>query len=137
MASDPKGQGRGCCDEKSDRPRRVLTRIAQESMSDTTQASVTFPSLKAARSARQRLARAGFARNSIEIDRHGDAFEVSINTREENHARAERILAGSPLGNDLRQVGEQAADFVQTNRSLALGLAVLAGFAVFSLTNRR
>ncbi|MCJ2094077.1 MULTISPECIES: hypothetical protein [unclassified Methylobacterium] len=106
-------------------------------MSDTTLASVTFPSLKAARSARTRLARAGFARNSIEIDRRGDAFEVSINTREENHARAERILTGSPLGNDLRQAGEQAADFVQGNRSLALGLAVLAGFAVFSLTSRR
>ncbi|MDP4003277.1 hypothetical protein [Methylobacterium sp. NEAU K] len=106
-------------------------------MSDSTSASVTFSSLKAARSARERLARAGFARNSIEIDRYGDAFDVSINTREENRARAERILTGSPLGNDLRQAGEQAADFVQANRSLALGLAALAGLALFSLTNRR
>jgi len=106
-------------------------------MSDSMLASVTLPSLKAARSARDRLARAGFARNSIEIDRHGDVFEVSINTREENRDRAERILKGSPLGNDLRQAGEQAADFVQTNQPLALGLAALAGFALFSLTNRR
>ncbi len=106
-------------------------------MSDSMLASATFPSLKAARSARERLARAGFARNSIEIDRHADAFEVSINTREENRGRAERILTGSPLGNDFRQVGEQAADFVQANQPLALGLAALAGFALFSLTNRR
>lgn len=106
-------------------------------MSDSTLASVTFPSLKAARSARDRLARAGFARNSIYIDRQGDAFEVSINTREENRDRAERILTGSPLGNDLRHFGERAADFVQANRSLAFGLAALTGFAHFSLTNRR
>jgi hypothetical protein len=106
-------------------------------MSDSALASVTFPSLKAARSARDRLARAGFARNSIDIDRQGDAFEVSINTRAENRDRAERILTGSPLGNDLRQAGEHATDFVQANRSLALGLAALAGFALFSLTNRR
>lgn len=106
-------------------------------MSDSTFASVTVPSLKAARSARDRLARAGFARNSIDIERHGDVFEVSINTREENRDRAERILTGSPLGNDLRQAREQAADFLHGNRSLTLGLAALAGFALFSLTNRR
>ena len=106
-------------------------------MSDSSLASVTFPSLKAARSARDRLARAGFARNSIDIDRHGEVFEVSINTREENRARAERILTGSPLGNDLRQAGEQAAGFVQANRSLALGLAALMGFALYRLTSRR
>lgn len=106
-------------------------------MSDSTLASVTFPSLKAARSARDRLARAGFARNSIDIDRQGEVFEVSINTREENRDRAERILTGSPLGNDLRHAGERTADFVQGNRSLALGLAALAGFALFSMTSRR
>ena len=106
-------------------------------MSDSTLASVAFPSRKAAQSARDRLARAGFARNSIDIDRNGDTFEVSINIREENRDRAERILRGSPLGNDLRQAGEQAASFVQGNHSLALGLAALAGFALFSLTNRR
>ncbi|MCJ2140438.1 hypothetical protein MKL20_10440 [Methylobacterium sp. E-066] len=106
-------------------------------MSDSTLASVTLPSLKAAQSARDHLPQAGFARNSIEIGRHGDAFEVSINTREENRDRAERILTGSPLGNDLRQAREQAADFVQANQPLALGLAALAGFALFSLTNRR
>ena len=106
-------------------------------MSDSMLASVTLPSLKAARSARDRLARVGFARNSIDIDRHGDVFEVSINTREENRDRAERILTGSPLGNDLRQAGEQAADLVQANQPLALGLAALAGFALFSLTNCR
>lgn len=64
--------------------------------------------------------------SSIDIDWQGDAFEVSINTREENRDRAERILTGSPLGNDLRHAGEQAADFVQANRSLAVDLAALA-----------
>jgi hypothetical protein len=106
-------------------------------MSDSVLASVTVSSLEAARTLRARLTRAGFARNSVEIDRLEDeGFAVSIATRPENHARAERILAGSPLGNDLRTAGEAAASHVRDNRSLALGLAALAGFALFSLTRR-
>lgn len=106
-------------------------------MPDSALASVAFPSLKAARAARDRLSRAGFARNSIDIERHEDEFEVSINTREENWDRAERILTGSPLGDDLRQAGGQAVDLFHANRPLALGLATLAGVALFSLTKRR
>ncbi|WP_336489916.1 hypothetical protein [Methylobacterium nigriterrae] len=100
-------------------------------------ASAVFPSLRAARSARNRLARAGFARNSIEIERDGDAFAVSIATREENRDRAERILTGSPLGHEVREAGERALDSVRSSRPLALGLAALAGFALYRLTNRR
>lgn len=106
-------------------------------MSDSVLASVTVPSLKAARSARERLSRAGFARNSVEIDRVDDgSFAVSIATRPENHARAERILTGSPLAQDLREAGEAAADHFRGNRGLALGLAALAGFALFVLMRR-
>ena len=106
-------------------------------MPDSTLASVAFPSLKAARSARDRLSRAGFARNSIDIERQGDEFEVSINIREENRDRVERILTGSPLADDLRQAGGQAVDLFHANRPFALGLAALAGVALFSLTKRR
>jgi hypothetical protein len=106
-------------------------------MSDSVLASVTVPSLRAARAARDRLSRAGFARNSVEIDRlDDDAFAVSIAIRPENHDRAERILTGSPLGNDLREAGQAAARHLQDNRSLALGLAALAGFALFGLMRR-
>lgn len=106
-------------------------------MSDSVLASVTVPSLKAARAARDRLSRAGFARNSIEIDRVNDEeFEVSIATRRENHARAERILTGSPLAQDLRTGAQSAVSHFQENRTLALGLAALAGFALFGLMRR-
>jgi hypothetical protein len=106
-------------------------------MSGSVLASVTVPSLKAARAARDRLSRAGFARNSVEIDRLGDeSFEVSIVTRPENHARAESILTGSPLAQDLREAGQSAMGHLQHNRGLALGLAALAGFALFGLMRR-
>ncbi|KQQ07688.1 hypothetical protein [Methylorubrum extorquens] len=106
-------------------------------MPDSTLTSVAFPSLKTAQVVRDRLARAGFARNSIDIERHGEEFEVSITTREENRARAKRILSGSPLGNDLRLAGTQALNTFHANRALALGLAALAGVALYSLMNRR
>lgn len=106
-------------------------------MSDSVVASVTVDSLKAARAARDRLARAGFARNSIDILRHDDGFDVAIATRTENHPRAERILHGSPLGNDLRRAGEDILDTVRSNRSFALGLAALAGFVLFNVTRPR
>ena len=86
-------------------------------MSDSDLVSMTFPSLDAARSARGRLARAGFARNSIDIERRGDEFVVFITTREENRARAERILNGSPLVNDLRQASGRALDVFYGNRA--------------------
>ena len=105
-------------------------------MSDTHIASALFPSLKAARSVRDRLSRAGFARNSIDIERHGDEFDVLIHVREEHRDRAERVLTGSPLGEGFRQAGESALDAFHGSRPLALGLAALAGFALFSLTNR-
>ena len=106
-------------------------------MSYTHIASAVLPSLKAARSVRERLSRAGFARNSIDIERHGDEFEVLIHVSEEHRDRAERILTGSPLGEGLRQASERTLDTFHDNRPLALGLAVLAGFALFGLTNRR
>lgn len=106
-------------------------------MSDSVLASVTVPSLRAARAARDRLSRAGFARNSVEIDRIDDeAFAVSIAIRPDNQARAERILNGSPLGNDLRDAGQAAMGRLQDNRGLALGLAALAGFALYGLMRR-
>lgn len=106
------------------------------SESDISSARARFPSLRAARAVREHLASAGFARNSIEIDRDDDAFVVSIATRDENRNRAERILNSYPLATDLRSAGSRAVETLQGNRPLALGLAALAGFALYSLTNR-
>jgi len=106
-------------------------------MPDTTLASALFPSLNAARSAKQRLVSAGYARNSIDIDRQGDGFAVLIHVRDEHRERAASLLARSPTVHSLHQAGDQAIGALQDNRLLALGLAGLAGFAVFALINRR
>ncbi|MBB2964631.1 hypothetical protein [Methylobacterium sp. R2-1] len=105
-------------------------------MPDTSLATAMFPSLSAARSAKQRLVSAGFARNSIDIDRQGNNFEVLIHVRDEHRDRAERLLARSPVVHSLHETGGQAAAAFQDNRLLALGLAGLAGFALFSLLRR-
>ncbi|GEP09041.1 hypothetical protein [Methylobacterium gnaphalii] len=106
-------------------------------MSDTNSITASFPTLEAARSARKRLARAGFARNSIDIERRRDDFEVSIRTRDENRRRAEAILHRQSMPLDVGQVADGARSFVERNRGLSIGLAALAGFMLFGLTNRR
>lgn len=105
-------------------------------MSDSCVVSGTFPSLKAARSMRERLSRTGFARNSVDIERAGEDFRVSIHTREDNRDRADRILSGSPLADDLRYASAQTFDTLKDNRLLTLGLAAVAGFLLFAVVNR-
>lgn len=105
-------------------------------MPETGLATATFSSLNAARSAKQRLVSAGFARNSIDIVRQGNNFEVLIHVRDEHQERAESLLARSPVVHSLQQTGGQAVTAFQDNRLLALGLAGLAGFALFSLFRR-
>ena len=106
-------------------------------MPDTGLASALFPSLNAARSAKQRLGSGGFARNSIDIERQGEGFEVLIHVRDEHRERAEGLLARSPSAHALYETGGQAVSAFQDNRWLALGLAGLAGFAVFGLQRHR
>lgn len=106
-------------------------------MPDTGLASALFPSLNAAHAAKQRLVSVGFARNSVDIERQGEGFEVLIHVRDEHRERAEDLLARSPSAHALYETGGQAATALQDNRWLALGLAGLAGFAMFSLLRRR
>ena len=105
-------------------------------MPDTSIASALFPSLNAARFAKQRLVSGGFARNSIDIERQEDGFQVLIHVRDEHRARADSLLARSPIGHSLHETGGQAVATFQDNRLLALGLAGLAGFALFRLLRR-
>lgn len=109
----------------------------ENALSESDLVAVEFPSLRAARLARKRLVRAGFARNSIDIARRDDAFEVSITARSENRVRAERIL-NRPIAQEYaREAGVQAVDTFNDNRVLFLGGAALAGFLLFGLVNRR
>jgi len=106
-------------------------------MPDTGLASSQFSSLDAARSAKQRLVSGGFARNSIDIERQGDGFEVLIHVHDEHRERAEGLLARSPGTHALYETGGQTVSAFRDNRWLALGLAGLAGFAMFGLLRRR
>ena len=106
-------------------------------MPDTGLTSARFPSLNAARSAKRRLVSGGFARNSIDIERQADGFEVLIHVRDEHRERAEGLLARSPTMHSLHETGGNAVSALQDNRWLALGLAGLVGFAMFGLLRRR
>ena len=99
-------------------------------------ASASFSSLDGARAARQRLVSAGFARNSIDIERHGNDFRVLINVSDEHRERAEDLLARSPVEHSLRRSGGRAMTVFHDNRLLALGMAGLAGFTAFRLLRR-
>jgi hypothetical protein len=74
-----------------------------------------------------RLTQAGFARNSMEVQRsEGDRFAVHLHTREPNRARAERAISGG-LGTGL---GTSLASPVLLS---ALGGAFVAGAGLWAL----
>lgn len=104
---------------------------------DTVGVEADFSSHSAARAAKERLVRAGFARNSIDIERDGDIFVVHLPTQEANWQRAARILKGRALVEKAKSTGWAAADTLGTHSLLTLGLAALAGFALYGLTSRR
>ena len=104
---------------------------------DTVGVEATFTSRDAAHAAKERLVRAGFARNSVDIDRDGEAYVVHLPTREANRRRAARVLRRQALAEDARRRGWAAADALGTHPLLTLGAAAFLGFALYGLTNRR
>lgn len=112
-------------------------------MPQTTVATGTFPSRKAADQAVQRLVSSGFARNSIELHRHDDdeGYDLEIHTRAENIRRAQRLIhASSPMSAmSMRNMSQMASSAVQTTRShpfILLGAGLLAGFVIYNLIPR-
>jgi hypothetical protein len=107
-------------------------------MPNTSTATGSFPSRREANQAVQRLVSAGFARNSIELNRHedDDGYDLAIHTRQENLRRAERLIHASV---PLYAVRQTASGVVQTAKSyplVLLGAGVLAGFLIYSLIPR-
>jgi hypothetical protein len=107
-------------------------------MPNTTVATGTFPSRKAANQAVQRLVSGGFARNSIALHGHEDdeGYDLEIHTRQENLKRAESLIhASAPM----YSVKQAASGVMQTAKSypyVLLGAGVLAGFLIYSLIPR-
>jgi hypothetical protein len=104
-------------------------------MPSTTVAHGTFPSRKAADQAVQRLIAKGFARNSIDLDRHEDdeGYDVTVHTREENLPRVEHLMHQSPTAFTLQQAASGTLHTVKSNPVLILGASLLAGLAIYSL----
>lgn len=114
-------------------------------MPQTSVATGTFPSRKAANQAVDRLVADGFARNSIELHRHDEdeGYDLEIHTRAENLKRAKRLMQSSSSFMSMRGmeqgVGQVASGAVQTARShplLVLGAGLLAGFVLYNLIPR-
>jgi hypothetical protein len=104
-------------------------------MPSTTVAWGTFPSRKAADQAIQRLVSGGFARNSIELQRHGDdeGYDLAVHTRQRNLPRAESLIHASASGQVLKSGASGALQAAKSHPMLLLGAGVLAGFAIYSL----
>jgi hypothetical protein len=104
-------------------------------MPNTTVASGSFSSRKAADQAVQRLVTSGFARNSIELQRHPDdeGFEVLVHTREENLHRVQHLIESSAPAYAFERGVSGAVRSVRAHPFLILGAGVLAGLAIYSL----
>ncbi len=107
-------------------------------MPNTTVASATFPSRKAADQAVQRLVSGGFARNSIDLRRHDEdeGYDLEVHTRRENLARVERLIHASAPMYAVREAAYGAARTTWSHPVLLLGAGILAGFAIYNLIPR-
>lgn len=104
-------------------------------MPNTTVASGSFSSRKAADQAVQRLVTSGFARNSIELQRHprDEGYDVLVHTREENRHRVQHLIETSAPRYAIERGMKGAAQSVRSNPFLILGAGVLAGLALYGL----
>ena len=107
-------------------------------MPNTTVASATFPSRKAADQAVHRLVSSGFARNSIDLRRHDEdeGYDLEVHTRRENLARVERLIHASAPMYAVREAAFGAARSAWSHPILLLGAGILAGFAIYNLIPR-
>ncbi len=106
----------------------------------TTTAWATFPTREEAKQAAQRLSSAGFARNSIDLDRRQDgSWEVTVHTSPRNTERVNQLLrAPSPMYAVQRR-SSGAVESLIGNPLVLAGAAALAGTIIYSLlpNNRR
>jgi hypothetical protein len=108
------------------------------SMPNTTVASATFPSRKAADQAVHRLVSSGFARNSIDLRRHDEdeGYDLEVHTRRENLKRVEQLIHASVPMYAVREAASGAIQTAKSHPVLLLGAGILAGFVIYNLIPR-
>ena len=85
-----------------------------------------FSSRDDAEKARARLEYGGFARNSMNIMRVGDEFELTIHTRPENRQRVDESLDASDVMFEARQYGVKISEYAPSPGQSLLIVGVLA-----------
>jgi hypothetical protein len=95
-------------------------------MEDTTTIRETFASRDEAEEARARLEYGGFARNSMNIMRVDDQYELAIHTRPENRDRVQECLSGSDFMFDAARYGREIREHTPSPGQMALLFGVVA-----------
>jgi hypothetical protein len=108
-------------------------------MPHTTVAWGTFPTRKSADQAISRLISNGFARNSIDLQRHDDddGYDVAVHTREDNLERVERLIHTSVPAYALQQFGSSAIRNAKSHPMALLAAGVAAGVVLFGVMRDR
>lgn len=104
-------------------------------MPNTTVATGTFSSRKAADRAVQRLVSSGFARNSIELRQHDEdeGYDLEIHTREENLERVQGLIETSAPRYAFGQAASGAIRTARSHPMMLFGAGALAGFLIYNL----
>ena len=103
----------------------------------TTVAWAAFPTRDEAQQAIERLSRAGFSRNSIDLDRNRDGrWNVAVHTSERNLQRVEGLLHSSAPMYAVREQTLGALAAMRSNPLVLAGGAVLAALVAYSLLPR-
>jgi hypothetical protein len=108
-------------------------------MPHTTIAWGTFPTRKAADQAISRLVSNGFARNSIDLQRHeeDEGYDVAVHTREENLERVEQLIHTSVPAYAFWQFGSSAVGNAKSHPMALLAAGVAAGIVLFGVMRDR
>ncbi len=96
----------------------------------TATASAVFPNIHAAKRAAERLARGGFARDSIEVTRlysNDDAHEVCVHTKKGNLRRADDLLHAR------NKVHDFPSNAIDVTPLLLVGGAIAAGALTYTM----
>ena len=95
-------------------------------MQDTITIRETFSTRDDAEDARERLESAGFSRNSMNLMRSGERFELTLHTRPENRQRAQDCIEASDVMFEMRRYGREIADHAPSPGQSALLVGVIA-----------
>ena len=108
-------------------------------MPNTTVAWGSFPTRKAADQAVQRLIGSGFARNSIDLQRHDEdeGYDLAVHTRPDNLERVERLIQTSGPAYTLQKFGSGAVRNARSHPFALLGAGLVVGVLAYGLMSTR